>query len=79
MCHLSPWLQVHAIVLDLPAKVCARQAMGREQHEGGVQGAEAERISYSVVSRLHKEGLPAKAEGFSSITVRAGFSSCMVG
>ena len=63
-------LQAHAVVLDIPAALCAEQAVARVQHEGGVEGKEAARISYSAASRLQKEGPPTKAEGLSSILVR---------
>ena len=57
------------MVLDMPAALCAEQAVARVQHEGGVEGEEAARISHSVASRLRKEGPPTKAEGLCSVLV----------
>lgn len=62
-------LQAHAVVLDVPASLCAAQAVARQQHEGGVQGEEAARISFSVSSTLRREGPPSKSEGLLSVLV----------
>ncbi len=67
--HCSCLLQAHAVVLDMPAALCAEQAVGRQQHEGGVEGEEAARISHSVATRMRNEGPPAKAEGLCSVIV----------
>lgn len=63
-------VQAHAVVLDLPGKLCAEQAVARQQHEGGVEGEGAARIAHTVASTLRREGLPGKAEGLSSVIVR---------
>lgn len=70
-------LQAHALVLDMPASLCAEQAVGRQQHEGGVQGEEAARISHSVAARLRREGPPSRAEGLSSVIVSSLPADCL--
>ena len=64
-------MQAHALVLNLPAAMCAAQASGRSGHEGGVEGPGAQQVSFSVCARLKREGPPsARAEGFQSVIVR---------
>ena len=64
-------MQAHALVLNLPAAICAAQASGRSGHEGGVEGPGAQQVSFSVCARLKREGPPsARAEGFQSVIVR---------
>ncbi|XP_072996048.1 transcription factor bHLH140 [Typha latifolia] len=56
---------VHAVVLDLPAKVCISRSVKRTGHEGNLQGGRAA----AVVNRmLQKKELPKLSEGFSRIT-----------
>lgn len=62
-------VQAHAVVLGLPAKVCAGRAAARVDHEGGVQGPSAPRVVHMMHSQLIKAGPPTKAEGLSSIMV----------
>ena len=62
-------MQAHAVVLGLPAKVCAGRAAARVDHEGGVQGPSAPRVVHMMHSQLIKAGPPTKAEGLTSIMV----------
>lgn len=56
---------VHAVVLDLPAKLCISRSVKRTRHEGNLQGGKAA----AVVNRmLQKKELPKLSEGFSRIT-----------
>ncbi|OAY74302.1 Transcription factor bHLH140 [Ananas comosus] len=56
---------VHAVVLDLPAKVCISRSVNRTGHEGNLQGGKAA----AVVNRmLQKKEPPKLSEGFSRIT-----------
>lgn len=58
-------IDVHAVVLDLPAKLCISRSVKRTGHEGNLQGGKAA----AVVNRMlkHKE-LPKLSEGFNRIT-----------
>ncbi|XP_047148774.1 transcription factor bHLH140 isoform X2 [Vigna umbellata] len=58
-------IDVHAVVLDLPAKLCISRSVKRTGHEGNLQGGRAA----AVVNRMlqHKE-LPKLSEGFNRIT-----------
>ncbi|RWV99254.1 hypothetical protein GW17_00037849 [Ensete ventricosum] len=56
---------VHAVVLDLPARLCISRSVKRTGHEGKLQGGKAA----AVVNRmLQKKELPKLSEGFSRIT-----------
>ncbi|KAI9154186.1 hypothetical protein LWI28_022347 [Acer negundo] len=60
----SPQVEVHAVVLDLPAKLCISRSVKRTGHEGNLQGGKAA----AVVNRmLQKKELPKLSEGFSRI------------
>lgn len=61
--------QVHAVVLNLPLKMCQKQAMERFDHEGGLSGNEAHRVVGQMNGVFRKAGLPQKKEGFASIVV----------
>ncbi|BDA45631.1 probable aprataxin at C-terminar half [Coccomyxa sp. Obi] len=62
--------QAHAVVLQLPAALCASRAAERVDHEGGLQGASAKSVVYRVASQIRSAGLPnAAAEGLSSVMV----------
>ncbi|XP_010676789.2 transcription factor bHLH140 [Beta vulgaris subsp. vulgaris] len=62
----SPEVDVHAVVLDLPAKLCISRSVKRTGHEGNLQGGKAA----AVVNRmLQKKELPKLSEGFSRITI----------
>lgn len=57
-------VDVHAVVLDLPARVCISRSVKRTGHEGNLQGGKAA----VVVNRmLQKRILPKLNEGFSRI------------
>ncbi|KAM0830256.1 hypothetical protein ACQ4PT_066325 [Festuca glaucescens] len=57
---------VHAVFLDLPAKVCISRSVSRTNHEGNVQGG----MAAMVVNRmLKKKETPLLTEGFSRIVV----------
>ncbi|CAM0872712.1 unnamed protein product [Alopecurus aequalis] len=57
---------VHAVFLDLPAKVCISRSVSRTGHEGNVQGG----MAAMVVNRmLKKKETPLLTEGFSRIMV----------
>lgn len=61
----SPEVDVHAVVLDLPAQLCISRSVKRTGHEGKLQGGKAA----AVVNRmLQKKVLPKLIEGFSRIT-----------
>ncbi|XP_052173221.1 transcription factor bHLH140 isoform X2 [Diospyros lotus] len=61
----SPQVDMHALVLDLPAKLCISRSVKRTGHEGNLQGGKAA----AVVNRmLQKKELPKLSEGFSRIT-----------
>ncbi len=63
-------VQAHALVLQLPAALCASRAAERVDHEGGLQGASAKSVVYRVASQMRSAGLPnAAAEGLSSVMV----------
>ncbi|XP_062210916.1 transcription factor bHLH140 [Phragmites australis] len=55
---------VHAIALDLPAKVCISRAVSRTGHEGNLQGGKAALV---VNRMLQKKETPLLTEGFSRI------------
>lgn len=58
-------VDVHAVVLDLPAQLCISRSVKRTGHEGNLQGGKAA----AVVNRmLQKKELPKLNEGFSRIT-----------
>ncbi|XP_039019501.1 transcription factor bHLH140 isoform X2 [Hibiscus syriacus] len=58
-------VEVHAVVLDLPAKLCISRIAKRTGHEGNLQGGKAA----AVVNRmLQNKELPKLSEGFSRIT-----------
>ncbi|CAM8949144.1 unnamed protein product [Rhodiola kirilowii] len=61
----GPEVEVHAVVLDLPAKLCIARSVKRTGHEGNLQGGKAA----AVVNRmLQKKELPKLSEGFHRIT-----------
>lgn len=58
-------LDLHAVVLDLPAKLCISRCVKRTDHEGKLQGGKAA----AVVNRmLQKKELPKLSEGYFRIT-----------
>lgn len=63
-------MQAHAVVLDLPAKLCANRATNRVDHEGGLDGPKAKQAVYRMGSQLAKAGPPQASEGLSSVMVR---------
>ncbi|XP_023760223.1 transcription factor bHLH140 [Lactuca sativa] len=61
----SHQVDIHAIVLDLPAKLCISRCVNRTGHEGNLQGGRAA----AVVNRmLQKKESPKINEGFTRIT-----------
>ncbi|KAM1222303.1 hypothetical protein ACFX2J_009854 [Malus domestica] len=61
----SSQVDVHAVVLDLPAKLCILRYVKRKGHEGKVEGGKA----VAIVNRmLQKKELPKLSEGFARIT-----------
>ncbi|KAL6901901.1 hypothetical protein ACP4OV_004777 [Aristida adscensionis] len=58
-------VDVHAVALDLPAKVCISRAVSRTGHEGNLQGGKAALV---VNRMLQKKETPLLTEGFSRIT-----------
>ncbi|RXI01463.1 hypothetical protein DVH24_014812 [Malus domestica] len=58
-------VDVHVVVLDLPAKHCISRSMKRTGHEGNVQGG---RVAAVVNRMLQKKELPKLSEGFARIT-----------
>lgn len=58
-------VDVHAVVLDLPAQLCISRSVKRTGHEGNLQGGKAA----AVVNRmLQKKEFPKLNEGFKRIT-----------
>ncbi|KAL6142302.1 hypothetical protein ACLB2K_060585 [Fragaria x ananassa] len=58
-------VDVHAVMLDLPAKVCISRSVKRTGHEGNLQGGKAA----AVVNRmLQKKEFPKLNEGYGRIT-----------
>ncbi|XP_059668025.1 transcription factor bHLH140 isoform X2 [Cornus florida] len=71
----GPLVDVHAVVLDLPAKLCISRSVKRTGHEGNLQGGKAA----AVVNRmLQKKELPKLSEGFSRITFCQNVSDVQV-
>ncbi|PON92185.1 Basic helix-loop-helix transcription factor [Trema orientale] len=61
----GPKVVVHALVLDLPARLCISRSVKRTGHEGNLQGGKAA----AVVNRmLQNKEFPKLSEGFSRIT-----------
>ncbi|CAA2966777.1 transcription factor bHLH140 isoform X2 [Olea europaea subsp. europaea] len=61
----GPKVEKHAVVLDLPAKLCISQSVKRSGHKDNLQGGKAS----AVVNRmLQKKELPKLSEGFTRIT-----------
>jgi aprataxin len=56
---------IHAVVLDLPAKVCISRCVNRTGHEGNLQGGRAAAV---VNKMLQDKEVPNLNEGFSRIT-----------
>lgn len=61
----NPQVDMHAVVLDLPAKLCISRSVKREGHEGKLYGG---RAAIVVNRMLQKKELPKLSEGFSRIT-----------
>ncbi|CAH9105278.1 unnamed protein product [Cuscuta epithymum] len=58
-------VEKHAVVLDLPSKICISRSVKRTGHEGNLQGGK----SAAVVNKmLQKKELPNLSEGFKRIT-----------
>ncbi|KAG6518607.1 hypothetical protein ZIOFF_022087 [Zingiber officinale] len=58
-------VDVHAVVLDLPAQLCISRSVKRTGHEGKLQGGRAAMV---VNRMLQKKELPNLSEGFCRIT-----------
>ncbi|KAL5710111.1 hypothetical protein ACHQM5_020715 [Ranunculus cassubicifolius] len=58
-------VDMHAVVLDLPARLCISRSVNRTGHEGNLQGGRAAAV---VNKMLQKKELPKLTEGFSRIT-----------
>ncbi|KAH7429064.1 hypothetical protein KP509_09G029000 [Ceratopteris richardii] len=56
--------QVHALILDIPVKICIQRAMQRIGHEGGLEGKHAPAAVQRMAQTLER---PAEVEGFTSI------------
>lgn len=61
----SPQVDVHAVVLDLPAKLCISRCAKRTGHEGNLQGGRAAAV---INSMLQNKELPKLGEGYCRIT-----------
>ncbi|WCJ28024.1 APRATAXIN-like [Euphorbia peplus] len=57
-------IDVHSLVLDLPAQLCISRSVKRTGHEGNLQGGRAAAV---VNKMLQKKELPKLSEGFSRI------------
>ncbi|KAG2262363.1 hypothetical protein Bca52824_069442 [Brassica carinata] len=60
----GPQVEVHAVVLELPAQVCISRSVKRSGHEGNLQGGRAAAV---VNKMLRSKELPKVNEGFSRI------------
>lgn len=60
----GPEVEVHAVVLELPAQVCISRSVKRTGHEGNLQGGRAATV---VNKMLQSKELPKVNEGFSRI------------
>lgn len=58
-------MEKHAVVLDLPAKLCISRSVKRSGHEGNLQGGRAAAVVNHMVP---KKVLPKLSEGFDRIT-----------
>ncbi|GMH10211.1 hypothetical protein Nepgr_012052 [Nepenthes gracilis] len=58
-------IDVHAVVLDLPAQVCISRSVKRTAHEGNLQGGKAAAV---INQMLQKKELPKLSEGLARIT-----------
>lgn len=56
--------EVHAVVLDLPTKLCISRAVKRSEHEGGLQGG---RAAIAINQMVQTKKPPTLSEGFSRI------------
>lgn len=61
----GPEVEKHAVVLDLPAKMCISRSVKRTDHEGKLQGGKAAVV---INQMLQKKELPKLREGFNRIT-----------
>ncbi|XP_038688379.1 transcription factor bHLH140 isoform X2 [Tripterygium wilfordii] len=61
----GPQVDIHAVVIDLPAQLCISRSVKRTGHEGNLQGGRAAAV---VNKMLQKKELPKLNEGFSRIT-----------
>lgn len=62
----GPEVEKHAVVLDLPAKLCISRSVKRTGHEGNLQGGKAAAVVHRM---LQKKELPKLNEGYDRITV----------
>ncbi|KAM7265451.1 hypothetical protein ACFE04_003134 [Oxalis oulophora] len=62
----GPHVDIHAVVLDLPAQLCISRSVKRTGHEGNLQGGRAAAV---VNKMLQKKELPKINEGFYRIMV----------
>lgn len=60
----GPQTEVHAVVLDLPTKLCISRAVKRTEHEGGLQGG---RAASAINQMVQTKKPPTLSEGFSRI------------
>lgn len=58
-------IEKHAVVLDLPSKLCISRSVKRTGHEGNLQGGKAAAVVNQMAS---KKELPKLSEGFNRIT-----------
>ncbi|GFQ03513.1 transcription factor bhlh140 [Phtheirospermum japonicum] len=61
----GPQTEKHAVVLDLPSKLCISRSVKRTGHEGNLQGGKAAAVVNQMVP---KKELPKLSEGFNRIT-----------
>ena len=62
--------QVHAVLLNLPMKLCVDQATNRIAHEGNLSGEAARTVIQQMNRQFQAAGQPSHVEGFLSILVR---------
>ncbi|EYU41929.1 hypothetical protein MIMGU_mgv1a002834mg [Erythranthe guttata] len=61
----SAQTEIHAVVLNLPTKLCISRSVERTEHEGNLYGVKAAAV---VNQMLPKKELPKLSEGFNRIT-----------
>lgn len=57
-------------MLGLPVQLCVARVVARQNHEGGVEGADWVHVVHRMNGAITRAGLPTPAEGVASVAVR---------